>query len=140
MAKEDRPTLAFLLSLISGIFIIMGGLTTTAMMGLFWWMGHHWGAGIWRWGWMGGHMAGIFSSGIFLGLGLFGIVCGIAVLIGALMLNRDPKGHAKWGALVLAFSILSIVGAMGGWLVGLVLGVLGGALAISWEPKGAPSP
>ena len=132
VASEDKPTAAFILSLIGGILILVGGVGMTAMMSM-------WGWGMMRgWGgvmgpWMMGGWA--FIPSMLTGLGVFGIICGIIVIVGAAMLNSKPEEHTKWGTLILIFSILSIFGGMGGFLVGLILGVIGGALAISWKPK-----
>ncbi len=70
-----------------------------------------------------------FMSGFFL----IGLVSGVLVMIGALMLNTRPTEHTAWGIIILVFSAISILG-MGGFLVGAILGIVGGALAISWKP------
>lgn len=68
-------------------------------------------------------------------LGIVGAVFGIIVIISALMLNSKPEQHSTWGTLIVIFSVLSIFGsAMGGFGVGLVLGLIGGILAITWKP------
>jgi hypothetical protein len=60
-------------------------------------------------------------------LGAIAIILGIIVIIGAVLIwNRM---EAVGGALVIVFSLLSIfVGS--GWLIGLILGVIGGVLAL----------
>ena len=63
-----------------------------------------------------------------------GLVCGIIVIIGAFMLNTRPLEHVTWGTLVLIFSAVSLIG-MGGWFIGAILGIIGGAFAISWKPR-----
>jgi hypothetical protein len=61
-------------------------------------------------------------------IGLVTVVVGVAILLGALLIS---KGRAKEGAItVIAFSVLSIFTG-GGFLVGLILGVIGGALVLS---------
>ncbi len=64
---------------------------------------------------------------------LVNVVSGIVVLIGALMLYSRPKQVHMWGTLVLIFSIISLV-SMGGFIIGAILGIVGGALAIAWKP------
>ncbi len=64
---------------------------------------------------------------------LVNVVSGIVVLIGALMLYSRPKQAHMWGTLVLIFSIISLV-SMGGFIIGAILGIVGGALAIAWKP------
>jgi hypothetical protein len=68
-------------------------------------------------------------------LAAVGIVSGIVILIGAIMVYNEPAKASKWGAMILASSIVSLLG-MGGLFFGAALGVLGGALAIAWKPGG----
>ena len=73
-----------------------------------------------------------------LGFGTFGVlglIFGAIVIVSALMLNRKPEQHSTWGVLIVLFSVLSMLGgAMGGFGLGLVLGLIGGILAITWKP------
>jgi len=56
------------------------------------------------------------------------------VIISAVMLIQRPQEHSTWGILIVIFSVLSIFGAMGGLDVGLILGLIGGVLALTWHP------
>ncbi len=69
-------------------------------------------------------------------LAAFGIASGIMVTLGSVMLYTRPAENHIWGVIILAFSIASILGSMGGLLVGLVLGMLGGILAVTWSDTG----
>jgi uncharacterized membrane protein YidH (DUF202 family) len=60
--------------------------------------------------------------------GIFAVVFGIIVLLGAFLISRPGKEMAG-GILVLVFSAMSII-AGGGFLVGFVLGVIGGILGL----------
>lgn len=129
MTAQEKPMAAFILSLIGGIFILLGGGTMSMVGGM---MGGFSGYG----GMMGrgfGMMGGLgYGFGV---LGIVGAVFGIIVIISALMLNSKPEQHSTWGTLIVIFSVLSIFGsAMGGFGVGLVLGLIGGILAITWKP------
>jgi hypothetical protein len=73
-----------------------------------------------------------FGGGWFYGLAAIGVACGIVVLIGAIMVYNQPVRASTWGALILAFSIVSLFG-MGGLFFGAVLGVVGGILALTWK-------
>jgi len=94
-------------------------------------------------GWMFNMMNG-YGFGMMRGLGLgqgygfmgiLGLVVGIVVIISAVLLYNRPGEHAAWGVLILIFSVLSLFGSMmGGFGVGLILGVIGGILAILWKP------
>jgi len=131
MANEERPTTAFVLSLVGGVFILLGGgmMSTIGSFGF---------GGMMGFGGMGGLMGPGFDMMGWTGFGLFGIlglIFGAIVVISAIMLNSKPQEHATWGTLIVLFSVLSIFGgAMGGFGVGLILGLIGGVLALTWKP------
>jgi len=108
---DDRPTAAFALSLIAGILILINGIFIAAI--------------------------GAIIGAIFPGLGILfaviGLVFGIIVLVGAIMMWSNPDQHVAWGVIVLLFSLFSIV-IGGGFILGLILGLVGGILAIVWKP------
>jgi hypothetical protein len=132
MTETERPTAAFLLSLVGGIFILLGG-GVISMFGPFGFGGM---MGDYR-GMMGYRYSGYGMMG-GLGFGMFGIlglIFGVIVIISAFMLNSKPHEHSTWGTLIVIFSVLSIFGsAMGGFGIGLILGLIGGILAITWKP------
>jgi len=129
MSLEERPTTAIVLSLIGGSLMILSG-TMMFMMLVYDWMGF---------GMMGGYMGmGMMGSigtpfGFMSGLSLVGVVSGILVIIGAVMLSFRPAEHEAWGIVILTFSVISFLG-MGGFLIGAILGVIGGAFALSLKP------
>lgn len=133
METHERPLTSFILSLIGGLIIIIGGILDS-----IWYLSSgasydgFWGGMMGGWhGMMGGYG---LSYGYMSGFSLVGLTCGIIVLIGALMLNVQPTYHTSWGIVILVFSIISFVG-MGGFFVGAILGIIGGAFAISWRPR-----
>lgn len=67
-------------------------------------------------------------------LGTASVILGVMVLIGAYLMHT--QGRVKEGAItVIAFSALTIV-VGGGYLIGVILGVVGGALAYShYQPR-----
>jgi hypothetical protein len=70
----------------------------------------------------------------FVGLmGAFGLVAGVIVLISAVMLLTHTGQQRTWSVFILVFSVLSLVG-LGGFIMGAVLGAVGGALALTWKP------
>ena len=132
MSSPGRPVTAFILSLIGGVLMLANG----AMMVMFWGTGYGWmmrGFG----GMMGGYQGMMGSLGVpfgfMQGLMLVGLTSGIIVIVGAVMLDARPMEHFAWGAIILVFSVISFVG-MGGFIVGAILGIIGGAFAISWRP------
>lgn len=72
-------------------------------------------------------------SGIVEVMGGFGLVCGFVVLISATMLLAKVGQRRTWGILILVFSVLSFVG-LGGFVLGAILGIAGGVLALRWKP------
>ena len=112
MSQQNYPSTAYILSIIAGIFVLLGGLLLAAL-----------GAAI-----------TFFAFGIGAVLGVFGIICGILIIVGAVNLRSHPQAHATWGAVILVFSIISWVGAIGGFFIGFLLGLIGGILAIAWQP------
>lgn len=135
----DKIGAPYILSLIAGILILIGGIVSFVanifaryVFEISGWGGMM-GPGIME-GWpsmMGfGWGFGIFTS-------IVGIVIGIIVLYSTTMLRAQPVKHEMWGILILIFSILSFFGALAGFGIGLLLGIIGGALAISWKPAEA---
>lgn len=74
-----------------------------------------------------------FASMFMSGFMLIGLVSGIVVIISAIMLSNNPSQHTTWATLILVFSIISLLG-MGGFFIGALLGIIGGAFALSWRP------
>jgi hypothetical protein len=104
-------------------------LANGAMMFMFWGTGY---------GWMMRGFGGMIGSlgvpfGFMQGLMLVGLASGIIVIVGAVMLDARPTDHFAWGVIILVFSVTSFLG-MGGFIVGAILGIVGGAFAISWRP------
>jgi hypothetical protein len=72
-------------------------------------------------------------SGMVGVMGAFGLVSGAVVLVSSVMLLTNSGQRRTWGILILVFSILSFIG-LGGFIVGAVLGIVGGALILRWKP------
>ena len=135
MPDEKKPTAAFILSLIGGVFILLGG----GIMTIMGWPTFCGIAGCRNYGGMMGFDFGMMGNGYAYGFsGMFGIAglfFGVAVIISALMLYNNPAQHLTWGSVILVLSVLSIFGsAMVGFGIGLILGVIGGILALTWKP------
>lgn len=124
----EKPTAAFVLSLIGGIFILLAGLVVALFLGIL-------GAGISMipgLGWLGGAM---------VALSVLGLIFGILVIVGALMINSGVPSKVKTGSIiVLVFSILSLPTVGGGMVIGFLLGLIGGILGLVWKPTAAAPP
>jgi hypothetical protein len=108
---SEKPTVAIALSVIGGILVLVVGLLLALV----------------------GAIATFFVLGVGAIFGLWGVACGIIMIIGGGMMSSRPEEHATWGVLVLIFSVLSL-GGLGGLGLGFILGLIGGALGISWKP------
>jgi hypothetical protein len=109
---QQKPIAAFVLSLISGLIIFFMGIFLSFI----------------------GAIATVFIGGIGGIIGVFGIVWGALLIIGAVLMYSRPDQHVIWGILVIVLSILSWVGAAGGLIIGFLFGFIGGILAIIWNP------
>ena len=117
MATEEvvkKATAGFIISLIAGILILINGLLFVGIAGM---------------------IESIPSmdlipglTGMIAGFAAVGLIFAIIVIIGAILIYM-PGREMIGGILVLVFSILSIfIG--GGFLIGLILGIIGGILGI----------
>jgi len=96
---------AFVLSLLGGIFIILGGIAISMALQSEY---------------------SQYVMVIFLGLV---VAFGLIVTIGALMLIVKPKRSKFWGVIIIIFSGLAIVTG-GGLLIGSTMGIIGGVIAL----------
>lgn len=127
----ERPTAAFVLSLIGGILILIGSLIGSILAGI-----------------LGGAMMLVpflegFGALIIL-IAVVGVVFGIIIIIGAVMINSGDPSRVRTGSiLVLIFSILSLFTG-GGFIIGFILALVGSILGLVWRPselrRGPPSP
>lgn len=115
--SEKRSSSAFALSLVGGILIILGSI----LIGLLYSHFQTWMSGM-----MGG-MMGTMMGGWFFGIPL---IAGILVILGAVMMNLRPQETTLWGIIVLVFSVIGFTG-MGLSIIGAIIGIIGGAMAIS---------
>jgi hypothetical protein len=50
------------------------------------------------------------------------------------MPHSRPANKKAWGMIIIVFSIPSVVTG-GGFIIGFILGIIGGKSALSWKPK-----
>jgi hypothetical protein len=119
------PRIAYLLTLIGGLLIILGAIYNVYIGALVA-------------GYFGAYAYSGFYSGfliIYLVFGVIALILGLLVLIGAMKLRSSPQTAKTWGVLILVFALISFVGD--GFYIGSVLALVGGILALIWTP-GAP--
>lgn len=132
MSTHPGTTFAFIISLVGGLIILIA-----STVNFVWFLSgaqNFDGFGNFMRGFMDGNhnfMGSYANSNSFLaGISVIGLVCGVIVLIGALMLKVQPRDHMIWAIIIIVFSVVSFVG-MGGYFIGAILGVIGGAFELS---------
>ena len=109
----EVPTTAFELSFIGGILVLLVGILVAVV----------------------GSALTFFLGGIGGWIGLPGMLWGILIIACAVMMRNRPNEHVLWGILIVAFSFMSWFGAFGGFAIGFLLSLIGGALGITWKPS-----
>lgn len=92
-------------------------------------------------------LAAIFFRSLYYGInvdfwaGLSNVIIGIILIIiasiisgAAVSLLVKPELRKAAGASIILFSLIGLLFG-GGWVIGTVLGIIGGFLAIMWKPK-----
>lgn len=110
---KDKPTAAFVLSLIGGIFILLGGIVIAFV----------------------GALATLAIGGVGIAIGGAGIAMGLVIIVGSVMMESNPDTHVAWGVIILILSIFSWLTALGGFVIGFLLGLIGSILALTYHPS-----
>lgn len=82
---------------------------------------------------MGPGMMGMWMPWFAPAFSAIGLVSGLVILASALTLQSKPEQAQTWGILILVFSVVSLL-SVGGFLVGAILGIIAGILALTWRP------
>jgi len=101
--NRRRPVLGGVLAMVGGALVLWVGISIAPILFL--------------------PGSGLYWSGMLLGLLIIG--CGLLAI-------AFPAIHLPFGLAVVIFSILSFIGAAGGLVLGGLLGLLAGALIVSW--------
>lgn len=111
---EDRPFGAVIVSFIAGLLILLDG------------------AIVWS---AGSAVASVSPVGgeFVAGLGALGFFLGFLILMLAISAHRRPEHHTVLGVLIVVFSLVSLLSG-GGFILGLILGFVGGIWLILFMP------
>ncbi|HUC39155.1 MAG TPA: hypothetical protein VL944_03435 [Candidatus Acidoferrum sp.] len=110
---RHKPSAAFILVLLGGILILIGGLAV---------------AGI------GAAASSLLSLGALGGLaGTIGVVSGLIVIFSAFMIHSTNPGRVHlWSLIALIFCIISIANG-GGFVIGFILALVGSIIGTSYK-------
>ena len=132
MATNTAITFAYIVSLVGGLIVLIA----SAINVLWYSYGatNFGGYGSYVGGMMDGYhnfMGSYGGSYSFLaGISLVAVICGVIVLMSAIMLRVQPHQHINWAIVIIVFSAISFVD-MGGYFIGAALGIIGGAFVLS---------
>ncbi|WEG14826.1 DUF6114 domain-containing protein [Pullulanibacillus sp. KACC 23026] len=71
---------------------------------------------------------------------ILGIVFGGLVVLLGILGFTFPDQSSIIGVLAIFFACLSLIGALGGFLIGTLLGIIGGAYCFAWKAPANPDP
>ena len=118
LPRVEKPTAAFVLSLVAGIMYLAIGLISTAAA------------------------TGISDVRAILAVdGAGGLVSGVTMVVGSMMMNSENRSRVRTGAiLVLVFTMIGAIFTVGGFVIGFVLGLVGSILGLVRKPPAQMSP
>ncbi len=121
MSKREKPKRAFTLSLIAGILIVCNAVAVGVAGAYF--------------PWIFPTLPGSDNNATvpFATIAVIGLVCGALVLFGVIMLRIKPENKKAWGILIILCSIPSVITG-GGFIIGFILGIIGGVKAFRLKP------
>ena len=130
MAADQGVTFAYVVSLVGGLIVFI-----TSVINVLWYSSgapNFGGYGSFISGLMGGYhnfMGSYSSYGFLAGISLVSVICGVVMVMSAIMLRVHPEERVVWAIVIIAFSAASFVG-MGGFFVGALLGIIGAAFVL----------
>jgi hypothetical protein len=110
-ARTTYSSWPYMLSLIGGVLVLIEGIIIAAAGPLIMVIGGNLGLGT-------------------LAFGLFVVVLGLIIMWLAFGLRVRPASHVAYGAGIIIVSVVALVLAGGGFIIGSLLGIIGGAWAI----------
>lgn len=124
----EKATAAFVLSLIGGIIYFLIGALVAVVAAFI-----HTIPGV-------GEIA--IAGLAVAAVGGIGLVSGVLIIIGSAMMNSSVRSRVRTGSIiVLVFTLVGAPFTAAGLIVGLLLGIVGSILGLTWKPAvEAPTP
>jgi hypothetical protein len=120
MSQIEKPKRAFTLSLIAGLLIVCNAVAVGVAGAYF--------------PWIFPTLPGSDNATVpFTTISVIALMCGALILFAAIMLRTKPETKKAWGILIIVFSIPSVITG-GGFIIGFILGIIGGVKAFRWKP------
>lgn len=121
MSQSEKPTKSFVLSLVAGTLIVCNAVAVGVAATWF--------------PWIFPTLPGSANNTAvpFASITVVGLICGALVIFGAIMLHIKPEDKKAWGIMIFVFSLPSVITG-GGFVIGFILGIIGGAKVIRWKP------
>jgi hypothetical protein len=127
--EQRKPTAAFVLSLLSGVFALLIGIAIAFLaivLGALFAVGGFFGA-------IFGALGALVAIYAFLAL-----ILGAVLIASSIMLYTHPRKHILWSALIIAFSVISVVFYQVLMALPFILGLIGGIYGMVWKPSPQP--
>jgi hypothetical protein len=129
MATNIGTTFAYIVALVGGLIIVLA-----SSINVVWYASgepNFGGYGSFIGGLMDNYHSFIGTSfGFLAGISLVAVICGVVVVTSAIALRVNPQHRVIWALVIIAFSVVSFVG-MGGFFIGALLGIIGGAFVLA---------
>ena len=115
--RGRTPTAAAVLTIVGGLFIVLGGLLEAVF----------------------GALVALVLPKLGALLILGGLIVGALTVLMGLLLFALPRLKLVWGTITIALAFLSLVFAfLGGFFIGFLLALVGGVLAVTYRPPLPP--
>ena len=123
----EKPTAAFILSLIGGVIYLLVGIVIASAASFI------------------GSLSSVAPMGMIGAavavVGAVGIISGIIMVVGAIMMNSSERSRVRTGAvLVLVLTIIGAIFTVGGFVIGFILALIGSILGLTWKPSESMPP